>query len=320
MLKNTPHDLVGFKVFRRSQNSKQEGSAKNLLVDDMPGRPAVDKRMIRVKNAARLPLGVWAAFVHSHALFTSIILTIIVVNALILGIQTKMSREGNTHWYDAFEMIDMISLLVFILEIILKWMDNFHTFWHDGWNIFDFIVTILSAVPNIITFTTGRPSSEGGIENQFRVFRTLRLLKMVAKVRNLRVIIKTIFDAFKSMAWILLLLVMFAYIFAIFAINLFGAYTDSTDPTLLYQEKFKDLPQAFITLFQLLTLDQWYFIEKDIHRVVPAWTTILFFLVWYVGILDAEFSPCLYIVLYGCCCIRCGFEGCMCGGLDLASR
>lgn len=39
--------------------------------------------------------------------------------------------------------IDAFTVIVFSLEILLKWMDNFSIFWRDAWNVFDLIVTVL---------------------------------------------------------------------------------------------------------------------------------------------------------------------------------
>lgn len=41
----------------------------------------------------------------------------------------------------ALDIFDYCSLLIFILEIKLKWIDDFWGFWNNGWNIFDFSVT-----------------------------------------------------------------------------------------------------------------------------------------------------------------------------------
>ena len=41
------------------------------------------------------------------------------------------------------DFIDAFTVIVFSVEILLKWIDNFFTFWKDYWNVFDLIVTIL---------------------------------------------------------------------------------------------------------------------------------------------------------------------------------
>ena len=39
-------------------------------------------------------------------------------------------------------VIESISLFVFIGEIALHWIDDFHAYWKDNWNIFDFVLTV----------------------------------------------------------------------------------------------------------------------------------------------------------------------------------
>ncbi len=41
------------------------------------------------------------------------------------------------------DFIDSFSVIVFITEIVLKWIDNFRRFWKNPWNIFDFVVTVV---------------------------------------------------------------------------------------------------------------------------------------------------------------------------------
>lgn len=170
-------------------------------------------------------------------------------------------------------------------------------------NVFDFVVTVLSAVPRIISIFASQngDSSFSSLSNQLRLFRTLRLLKMVARSARLRVVISTVFEAFHSLGFILLLLLLLTYMFGIFAINVFYQYTYSLQDDLQYQHKFKDLSNAFITLFQLLTLDQWYAIQQDIQRIVSPTLVISFFIFWvwiaafifrnvFVGVMVAKFD------------------------------
>ena len=42
--------------------------------------------------------------------------------------------------------IDAFTVIVFSVEILLKWTDNFSVFWKDAWNVFDLIVTVLVCV------------------------------------------------------------------------------------------------------------------------------------------------------------------------------
>ena len=41
------------------------------------------------------------------------------------------------------DFIDAFTVVVFSVEIVLKWIDNFSAFWKDPWNVFDLLVTVL---------------------------------------------------------------------------------------------------------------------------------------------------------------------------------
>ena len=47
------------------------------------------------------------------------------------------------------QIFDYCTLTIFVLEIVLKWIDGFWTFWNNGWNIFDFIVTLMVGTTNL---------------------------------------------------------------------------------------------------------------------------------------------------------------------------
>jgi hypothetical protein len=123
-------------------------------------------------------------------------------------------------------------------------------------------------------------SGARALNGELRVLRSLRVLKLVARMTSLRVVVATIFEALQSLGFILLLLVLLTFLFAVFAISLFERYTQSERSDLEYQSRFKNLPNTLVTLFQLLTLDQWYIMQRDVERVVHPALTIVFFLFW----------------------------------------
>jgi cation channel sperm-associated protein 2 len=113
-----------------------------------------------------------------------------------------------------------------------------------------------------------------------RILRTLRTLKAIVRFGSLQIIVNTILDAFQSMTFIMLALILVTYIVAIFGIQLFESYTYSTLPDLEFQSSFENIGEAFLTLFQLLTLDQWYAMQDDISRVINPAIVAIYFLFW----------------------------------------
>ncbi|XP_064653307.1 cation channel sperm-associated protein 2-like [Lineus longissimus] len=230
----------------------------------------------------------WANWVLESGWFQNIMLTVILGNSLLLGIQAELnevrdeSLEGLNTVLDIF---DYFSLFVFVLEIVLKWMDNFKLFWLNGWNIFDFLVTFLSVVPEVMRFTDTDGSSSAGqvditVINNLRGFRILRSLKMVTRFRQVRLIALSVAKAFKAMLFIILLLATFVYIMAVAGVIFFDSYSHSQRPGLMFNYNFRTLPSAFACLFQLLTLDRWHDILLEMMQVVDPFGSIFYIIFW----------------------------------------
>ncbi|XP_062520595.1 cation channel sperm-associated protein 2-like [Corticium candelabrum] len=214
-------------------------------------------------------------------------LALIVVNSIALGIQSELTdavssgEDSLMALVVILDMFDYFCLFWFVIEIILKWIDDFRMFWKNGWNIFDFLITGLSAAPEVITLFSGNENSPiAETARQLRVFRVLRSLKMVSRFGSLKIIVLTILQTFKTMAFLMLLLFTVAFIFAIVAIVVFEPLSSSERTDLEYKDSFKGLPRSLVTLFQLFTLDHWYDIYVDVTKVVNPTLTIIFIIAW----------------------------------------
>lgn len=82
------------------------------------------------------------------------------------------------------------------------------------------------------------------------------------------------------MAFIMLLLLLVAYTFAIVAMNLFESYTKSGDTSLVYGDYWSSLGNSLMSLFQLLTLDQWDVINQELTKYSDATGTAIFIILW----------------------------------------
>ncbi|CAH1795210.1 unnamed protein product, partial [Owenia fusiformis] len=274
MLKEGPHSLVKFIVY----NTK-----------DKVGLTQSDRRANRVKNknARIIRPEIFAHRILQTTMFRNMMLVLILLNSVILGIQAEVKDLASEGAIGTFKLmmniIDYVTLFVFVIEIVLKWIDDFWDFWKSGWNIFDFIVTFLSFLPEIIKFSKTPGSDTDGIAviaENLRVFRILRSLKMVNRFRQVRLIALAVAKAFQAMASITILLLTFAYIFAIGGVIFFDQYTHSNRDDLEYKQSFSTIPHCLITLFQLLTLDHWYDIMSDITKVADPAFSAFYIIVW----------------------------------------
>ena len=76
------------------------------------------------------------------------------------------------------------------------------------------------------------------------------------------------------MAYIMLLVFMVFYLYAIVGVYLYKPYTESP-LHIQFRRSFESIGHAFMTLFQLMTLDEWDPINRDLYTVIdPVWSQL----------------------------------------------
>jgi voltage-gated sodium channel len=81
-----------------------------------------------------------------------------------------------------------------------------------------------------------------------RLARALRLLRLVSALPKLQLLVGALLKSLSAMGYVGLLLALLFYIYAVAGIHLFGAHDT---------KNFGSLPAAFLSLFRLVTLDNW---------------------------------------------------------------
>jgi len=194
------------------------------------------------------------AFIESPRVQTAII-ALILFNAMTLGLETSeqvMERFGTV-----LVAIDHAILWVFVVEIGLKLFAHGTRFFRSAWNLFDVIIVGIALLPGSGAFSV------------LRALRVLRLLRLLSVVPRMRFVIESLVLALPGLGSIALLLVLFFYIFAVMATRLFGAD---------FPHWFGNLGASMFSLFQIMTLEGWADIAREIMARYPgAW---LFFMVF----------------------------------------
>ena len=187
--------------------------------------------------------------------FQVIVLILIVVNAVILGLETfKPIREmlGPT-----LTMADHFILYSFVFELALRIFAYRIDYFKNGWNIFDFAIVLAS----LLAATSGFAA--------VRAFRVLRVLRVITVIPRMRVVVSALLDAIPGIASVGIVLVLIVYVFAVIAANLYG----ENNPDL-----FGDVFAAMYTLFQVMTLEGWPDIAAKVGEKHPnSWAFFLTF-------------------------------------------
>jgi voltage-gated sodium channel len=187
----------------------------------------------------RTRLGLW---IERGAVQRTLI-ALILVNALVLGLETVPSAA---RWEPWLEAVDGVLLVVFVVEIALRVLAHGTRFFRDPWSVFDFLVVGVALLPDTGAFSVLRA---------LRVLRVLRLLTMVPSMRR---VVSGLLGAIPGLSSVFAILALVFYVAAVMAAKLFGA---------AFPELFGSLGASAFTLFQVMTLEGW---SGDVTRPVMA--------------------------------------------------
>lgn len=190
--------------------------------------------------------------------FHHFIVAVIVVAGVVAGLETSpalMEQFG-----PLLHRLDALILTIFIIEAALKMVSHGRQPWRyfaDGWNVFDFLIIVICLLP------VGGPFAA-----VLRLGRALRLFRLISALPKLQLLVGALLKSLSAMGYVSLLLSMLFYIYAVAGIHLFG----KTDPV-----HFGSLPTALLSLFRLVTLDNWADIFNAQIAHVPAIKVAIYF-------------------------------------------
>lgn len=195
--------------------------------------------------------------------FHHFIVAVIVLAGVVAGLETSpaiMAKHGAV-----LLALDKIILGVFIVEALLKMAAHGRHPWRyfaDSWNVFDFFIVVICLLP------VGGPFAA-----VLRLSRALRLLRLVSALPKLQLLVGALLKSLSAMGYVGLLLALLFYIYAVAGIHLFG----TNDP-----KHFGSLPAAFLSLFRLVTLDNWADLFNAQLAHVPAIKVVVYFVTFIV--------------------------------------
>jgi voltage-gated sodium channel len=192
--------------------------------------------------------------------FQNVVLGVILVTALVVGLETF--PEIAETYRGLFDTVEIIVQTIFVLEISLRLLAHWPRlprFFRDGWNVFDLAVVLASLLPQAGAFATVA-----------RLARLLRVTRLVSVFPELRLIVSTMLKSIPSMGHVLMMLSLLLYVYAVLGVYLFREH----DPG-----RWGTLAPAFLTLFQLLTVEGWVEVQAAVLEPLPlAWIYFMSFI------------------------------------------
>jgi voltage-gated sodium channel len=179
--------------------------------------------------------------------FQRFILAVVLLAGLLAGLETSNSLMAA--YGPLLHRLNLVVLVIFITEMTLKLAAHGRKPWlyfHDGWNVFDFAVVALCCLP---------------MDSQFaavlRLARGLRLLRLVTALPRLQLLVGALLKSLGAMGYVTLLLALMFYIYGVAGVHLFGGHD---------VQHFGSLSAALVSLFRMITLDNW----SDIFNAARA--------------------------------------------------
>jgi voltage-gated sodium channel len=182
--------------------------------------------------------------------FGRFILTLILINAVLLGMETSASLMAQ--YGPILLSLDKLLLSVFVVELLLRIFAYRGAFFKDPWSLFDLAVVAIALIP------------ASGPLSVLRSLRVLRVLRVLSIVPSMKRVVSALLGSLPGLASIAMVLVLIYYVFAVIATKIFGA---------AFPEWFGTIGASFFTLFQVMTLESWSMgISRPVMEVYPyAW-------------------------------------------------
>ena len=195
-------------------------------------------------------------------IFERIVLTLIIINALILGLDA--CADVPLFVREHFRVLDKFILCLFVIEIALRIMVYRKNFFTKALNSVDVIIILVSVI------------AEFGFINSLKVVSVLRVVRVSRFLTHhpeIKLILESIIKSLPSLIWV------FGFLFTV--IFLFGLAGQSLFCQ-LQPAHFGTIGLSMLTLLQVMTFDSWY--SSVAGPIIMAYPPYVIYFILYLGI------------------------------------
>ena len=188
--------------------------------------------------------------------FTTAVVSVILANALVLGLQTYPSIERE--YGDLLDALNAAFLGFFVVEIGLRIAAYGRRPWRffaEGWNVFDFVAVGLAFVPGL-----------QGNSTILRLARLARIVRVVHLLPDVRILITAVIRSLPPLASMAILTTLILFVYGMVGWQLFGEEIP---------QRWGTIGEAMLTLFVMLTLENFPIYMEQAMEIHP-WSWIFF--------------------------------------------
>ncbi|KAG5282161.1 hypothetical protein AALO_G00052880 [Alosa alosa] len=190
-------------------------------------------------------------------IFNRFVILTVLLNTLAIATEHHHQSDTLTQFQD---IANRILLTLFAIEMVMKmYAFGLLAYFMSILNRFDCFVVVVGIL-EIILVTAGVMTPLG--ISVMRCMRLLRIFKLTKHWTSLNNLIASLLNSVRSIACLLLLLFLFIVIFALLGMQVFGGKFNFPDGV-VRRSNFNNFPQALISVFQVLTGEDWDAIMYD---------------------------------------------------------
>uniref|UniRef100_A0A671XAR6 Voltage-dependent L-type calcium channel subunit alpha n=1 Tax=Sparus aurata TaxID=8175 RepID=A0A671XAR6_SPAAU len=245
-------------------DADREGKGQRCEVNHLSTEPVVEILLYDLEGKSRVIFLFsrlarrWNRFFRMKCLvyiktkaFYWLIMFLVFLNTLTIATEHHHQSDSLTSLQD---VASRVLLVLFVIEMFVKmYALGPRAYFMSLFNRFDFFV-VLCGILEMIMFSAGAVAPLGF--SVLRCIRLLRILKVTKYWTSLSNFVASLLNSVRSIASLLLLLFLFIVIFSLLGMQVFGGKFNFSDHR-PRRSNFDNFPQALISVFQILTGEDW---------------------------------------------------------------
>ncbi|XP_057193158.1 sodium channel, voltage-gated, type I like, alpha b isoform X2 [Triplophysa rosa] len=234
--------LGGQDIFMTEEQKKYYNAMKKL------GSKKPQKPIPRPANKFQ---GLVFDFITKQA-FDIVIMILICLNMVTMMVETD---DQTKEMDDVLYWINLVFIILFTGECILKMISLRHYYFTIGWNVFDFVVVILSIVGMFLSDIIEKYFVSPTLFRVIRLARIGRILRLIKGAKGIRTLLFALMMSLPALFNIGLLLFLVMFIYAIFGMSNFAYVKREAGIDDMFN--FETFGNSMLCLFQITTSAGW---------------------------------------------------------------
>ncbi|XP_056156943.1 sodium channel, voltage-gated, type I like, alpha b isoform X1 [Lampris incognitus] len=184
--------------------------------------------------------------------FDIVIMILICLNMVTMMVETDDQTEEMDK---ILNWINLVFIVLFTGECVLKMVSLRHYYFTIGWNVFDFVVVILSIIGMFLSEVIEKYFVSPTLFRVIRLARIGRILRLIKGAKGIRTLLFALMMSLPALFNIGLLLFLVMFIYAIFGMSNFAYVKRESGIDDMFN--FETFANSMICLFQITTSAGW---------------------------------------------------------------